>query len=304
MGYAPGVLAAEGPLTYQPHPEVWLLVAAVVCLGLYVTRVIQPKMVELGEAPVTRRQKRFFAAAVGVLWLASDWPVHDLAEEYLFSIHMVQHMVLTLIMPPLFLLATPGWLVKLVLGAGRTGRVLTRMGRPLFAALLYNGLLVLTHAAPLVNASVRLGPLHYVIHTTLVLSALLMWNPVCGPLPEMRLTLPTQMAYLFGMSIIPTIPAAFLTVADNPLYRAYERGDYRLWGVNVTQDQQAAGLIMKLGGGFYLWGLIIVLFVQWAGRHQAAERSRTTLNERQVLTYEEVRARFDQTEPPPAEVRS
>ena len=264
------MLAAQGPLSWQPHLEVWLLVGLVMSLGLFVTRVIHPKMVALGEAPVTRRQKWFFVAAVAVLWLASDWPVHDLAEEYLYSIHMVQHMVLTLVMPPLFLFATPRWLVELVLGAGRIGRGLQTLGRPLLAALLYNGLLVLTHAAPLVNAAVKIGPLHYVLHVLLVFAALLMWNPVCGPLAEARLSLPVQMAYLFAMSIVPTVPAAFLTVAENPIYRAYERGAYRLWDVTMIQDQQAAGLIMKLGGGFYLWGLIVILFAQWATRHEAS----------------------------------
>jgi putative membrane protein len=295
------VLAAQGPLRWQPHPEVWFLVLCVIGLGFYVTRVIQPKLVAAGEAVITRRQKGFFVAGVAVLWVASDWPVHDLAEEYLYAIHMVQHLFFVLVMPPLFLLATPAWLVRLILGSGRVGAVLTKLGRPLFAGLLYNGLLAMTHAAPLVNASVRIGPLHYGLHAALVMSALLMWNPVCGPVPELRLSLPTQMAYLFGMSVLPTIPAAFLTVADNPLYRAYERGSYRLWDVTVVQDQQAAGLIMKLGGGFYLWSIIIVLFFQWASRNQEAERRHTTLDERQVLTYDAVEATFARSEPAPVE---
>lgn len=295
------LLAADGPLRWQPHPEVWFLVLCVLGLGFSITRVIQPKMVAAGEAPVSKRQKRFFVAAVLVLWLASDWPVHDLGEEYLFSIHMVQHLVFTLIMPPLFLLATPAWLMRLVLGSGRTGAFLQKLGRPLFAGLLYNALVIATHAAPVVNNAVKIGPLHYVVHAVLVFSALLMWNPVCGPLPEQRMALPVQMAYLFGMSVLPTIPAAFLTVADNPLYRAYERGPYRLWDVSIIQDQQAAGLIMKLGGGFYLWGIIIVLFFTWAGRHQKAERSHMTLNEKQVLTYADVEERFAASTPPKAE---
>lgn len=296
------VLAAQGPLSWQPHPEVWFLVLMVIGLGFYVTRVIQPKVVQAGGAPVTRRQKGFFCAGLLVLWIGSDWPVHDLAEEYLFAVHMVQHLVFTLIMPPLFLLATPRWLVELILGAGRTGRVLTKLGRPLIAGLLYNGLIVLTHAAPIVNASVKFGPLHYVLHAALVTSAFLMWNPVCGPITENRLSLPTQMAYLFGMSIIPTFPAAFLTVANNPLYRAYERGTYRLWGVNIIQDQQAAGLIMKLGGGFYLWGIIIVLFVKWSGRQERSERSNMRRNGDKVLTYEQVRREFEQAPGPPSEL--
>ena len=298
----PALVAAAGPLRWQPHPEVWFLLLAVVGLGFYVTRVIQPTMVLAGEQPVTRRQKRFFAAGVFVLWLASDWPLHDLAEEYLFAAHMVQHLSLTLLMPPLLLLATPAWLIRLILGAGRTGKVLAALGRPLFAGLVYNALVAFTHAAPLVNTSVQNGPVHYVVHATLVLSALLMWNPVCGPVPELRLSLPAQMVYLFGMSVLPTIPAAFLTVAENPLYRAYERGPYRLWEVNVIDDQQMAGLIMKLGGGSYLWAIILVLFFTWANRQQAAERSHRTPNTQQVLTYEQVAAQFEESSPPATEL--
>ena len=54
-----------------------------------------------------------------LLWLASDWPMHDISEEYLFSMHMTQHMVLTYMVPPVMLLATPEWLARLVLGRGR-----------------------------------------------------------------------------------------------------------------------------------------------------------------------------------------
>ena len=54
-----------------------------------------------------------------VLWAASDWPVHDISEEYLYSVHMVQHMALSYFLPPLALMATPTWLARVVLGDGR-----------------------------------------------------------------------------------------------------------------------------------------------------------------------------------------
>lgn len=289
------MLAATGPLHWQAHPEVWLLVVAVVGLGFYVTRVIQPKVVAAGTgAAVTTKQRWFFAAGVVVLFAASDWPIHDVAEEYLYSIHMVQHLLLTYLMPPLFLLAMPGWLLELILGTGRVGRGIRTLCRPIVAGVLFNALVIVTHAAPLVNLSVRVAPVHYVVHVVLVLAAFVMWMPVCGPVPELRMTLPVQMAYLFLMSVLPTIPAAFLTVAENPLYQAYNKS-YRMWGVSVVQDQQAAGLIMKLGGGFYLWTIIGVLFFKWAGRHVEAERANITVTERDVLTFEHVRAEFDRT---------
>ncbi len=287
------MLAATGPLQWQAHPEVWLLVGSVIGLGFYVTRVIQPKVVAAGMgAPVTRRNRFFFALGVLVLWLASDWPMHDVAEEYLYSVHMFQHLLLTYVLPPLFLFATPTWLVRLVLGSGRVGAAVQTLCRPLVAGIVFNALVIITHAAPLVNASVRVAPFHYFVHLVLVLSAFAMWMPVCGPVPELRMTLPIQMAYLFMMSVLPTIPAAFLTVAENPLYQAYNTA-YRMGGLSVTEDQQVAGLIMKLGGGFYLWTIIAVLFFKWSSRHMQAQRSEITVTERDVLTFEHVQEAFE-----------
>jgi putative membrane protein len=153
-----------------------------------------------------------------------------------------------------------------------------------------------------VNTSVRVGPFHYFVHVSLVLFAFLMWMPVCGPVPELRLTLPVQMGYIFLMSVIPTIPSAFLIVAENPIYRAYD-GPFRMWGISVIQDQQAAGLIMKLGGGFYLWTIITVLFFKWSARHLEAERQSRVVTERDVLTFELVQAEFDRAGQPPADVK-
>ncbi len=107
---AASAAAAPDVWRWQPHPEVWVLLASLVGLYAYAVRVIGPKVVPAGQRPVSRRQLVAFAGAVLVLWAASDYPVHDLSEEYLFSVHMVQHLLLTLVMPPLFLLATPaGW---------------------------------------------------------------------------------------------------------------------------------------------------------------------------------------------------
>jgi putative membrane protein len=265
------VAAAQNPWQWQPHPEVWLLVALVIGLGFYVERVIAPTMVAAGELPISSRQKRFFWAGVFVLWAASDWPVHDFGEQYLFSVHMVQHLVLSFVLPPLFLLAIPAWLARLVIGKGRLGRLLLRLAKPVVAGLAFNLFVALSHWTVVVNHAITNGPFHFTLHLTLVLLAVMMWLPVCGPLPELRLPPLVQCAYLFLMSVIPTIPAAWLTFAERPVYTAYDR-PYRLWGVSVIQDQQAAGLIMKLGGGAYLWTLIIIIFFRWAARHQAEEQ--------------------------------
>ena len=71
-------------------------------------RVIGPHAVPFGQPPVSRRQRgAASSAAMLMLWAASDWPIHDLGEQYLYSAHMLQHMMLSYFLPPLALLATP-----------------------------------------------------------------------------------------------------------------------------------------------------------------------------------------------------
>jgi putative membrane protein len=249
---------------WDPHPEVWLLIAGIIGLGFYASRVIQPHAVAGGEAPITRHQRWWFALGVLLVWIASDWPLHDIAELRLYSAHMLQHMLLTVVIPPVFLLATPEWLGRFILGDGRIDRWFHVLARPLPAIVGYNVLAALGHWAGIVNLAVTNGPFHYLMHTLFVGTALLAWTPVCGPFPELRASPPVQMLIVFSMSIIPTIPAAFLTAAENPIYSSYDHGP-RLWGFTVMGDQQFAGAVMKVFEGAYLWAIIIVMLLKWLG---------------------------------------
>ncbi len=255
------------PWAFVPHPEVWLLVGFLTAAYVYMVRVIGPKAVGPGVEVISRRNRNAFIAAMVILWIASDWPVHDISEDYLYSVHMVQHMALAFWVPPLALMATPEWLMRTLIGSGWIYKALRWLTLPVVAALLYNGGTMLTHLPSLVNASVGdgywNGALHYGLHVIVVTASLLMWMPVVGPIPEFRLGLIGKMIYLFAQSIVPTIPAAFLTFADSAVYSAYER-PVRLWGMSLVDDQQLAGAIMKLMGGMFLWALVIYYFMQYA----------------------------------------
>ncbi len=295
------VAAAVDAWRWQPHPEVWFLVLGVVGLSLYVTRVIGPKVVPEGQPVLTRFQKANLVAGILTLWLASDWPLHDLGEEYLFSLHMTQHLLLSYLMPMFFLLATPVWLARLVVPDGSAAyRWLRRFSRPLVAGLLFNAMVVFTHWPALVNEAVTNGPMHYAVHILVVSTAVLMWMPVLGPFPEWRMASPAAVAYLFAMSLLPTVPASWLIFAEGSVYDVYDT-TFRLWGISVTSDQQTAGLIMKLAGGFYLWTVMGVIFFRWAYGQQSGdparmEATRTARHDRVVpdgsLTYGEVEAAF------------
>ena len=204
--------------------------------------------------------------------MASDWPVHDLAEGYLFSVHMVQHMLITLVAAPLLLLGTPAWLARRLL-PGRLLRVARQAARPVPNLFQFNAILVLSHWPFWVNATLRNHPLHFVAHALLLLSALLMWMVIVSPLPEVpRARPPMQMLYLFLQTLLPTVPASFLTFGSKPLYSFYETVP-RLYGWSALSDQQVAGLIMKLVGGFYLYTIIAVIFFRWYGDEERKERA-------------------------------
>ena len=260
----------------QLHPEVWLTVGVLAALGFYAVRVVGPLAMRGPTPPAaiaTKRQKLCFAAGLGLLWLSADWPMHDIAEEYLYSVHMVQHLLISFAVPPLLLLAVPEWLARLiVLDASRSSRLLRCLCHPVAAGVAFNAVQALTHWSAVVDLSVRSGAFHYLMHLLVFATALLMWMPVLGPLRELQLSEPAKMVYLFTMSIVPTVPAAWLTFAEGVVYPAYDHGA-RLWGVSVTADQQAAGAIMKVIGGGYLWTLIAFRFFRWSAAQRRSEES-------------------------------
>lgn len=291
------VAAAAGSVDFWrwvPHPEVWLLVGGLVGLYAYAARVIGPKVVPSGTPAVTRAQKRWFTFGILLLWAAADWPVHDIGEQYLYLVHMLQHIVLTLVVPPVMLLATPEWLARLVLGNGRANTIVRRMARPVPAGIAFNALALLSHWQVIVNNASTNGLFHYGVHTALVTIAILFWIPVCGPFPELRIVPPAQMIYLFVASIVPTVPGAWLTFADGAVYSAYDI-PARLWGISVTSDQQVAGLLMKLVGGGYLWALITVIFFRWVAHDEVAHPAGA------VLTWDQVQQEFDDHPAPTAD---
>lgn len=267
----PALFAEVSPWAFQAHPEVWFLVLAIIGMGWWTSR-IGSRVLPSGTPVASLFQKRAFVAAVLLLLLSADWPVHDIAEEHLYSVHMIQHMSITMFVPPLFLLATPAWLARLViLDGGVPSTILRRLTNPVVAGVLFNALVALTHWSGIVRLSAENGAFHYTAHVTIFASALLMWMPIVSPIREHRLGPPGQMLYLFLMSIIPTIPAGWLTFAEGAVYKVYDDG-FEPWGIGVISDQQAAGAIMKVFGGFFLWGIIVVKFFRFA-QSERAERS-------------------------------
>ena len=241
----------------------------------------------VGTPAATRRQVMTFGFGLLMLWLASDWPIHDIAEDYLLSVHMVQHLMISLLVPPLLLLGIPPWLMRRLLSPRALGAVVRKLARPFPAAVIFNTVVAVSHWPALVNSALRSEPVHFSVHAVLFTAALLMWFPVFNRLPEYpRIREPARMVYLFLQSIVPTVPASFLTFGDGVLYKFYASVP-RPWAVSAIEDQQTAGAIMKVIGGGGLWAVIVVMFFRWYAR--------TERDQGDVLTWEDVERQLEET---------
>ena len=254
---------------WHPHPDVWLLLGIPLVGYFLALRRLGPRVTGPGEAPATRRQKTSFLLGGATLWVASDWPIHELAEHSMYWVHMVQHLLQALVAPPLLLLGVPAWMARAILRPRALLLLARTLSRPILALLVFNAVIALIHWPEVVNLMVRSELAHLGFHTLIVGSALLMWMPVFSPLLEIpRLPYPLQMLYLFLQSLLPTVPASFMTFADTPLFDAYVNLA-RPWGMSAVTDQMIAGLTMKIVGGLILWAVIAYLFFTWYRQEEA-----------------------------------
>jgi putative membrane protein len=273
------MLVATAFPSWTPHPDVWLLVGlfaagyaiAIVRLG--------PRWAVPGQAVVTRFQITCWSLGVLAMWVASDYPIHDIAERYNYSVHMVQHLMFSMLCAPLLLLGMPAWLLRGLLRPPALFRLVRALARFVPALVIFNVVLVVTHWPVMVNASLHSGLVHFSLHSVLFVSSLVVWLPIVSPLPEIpRLVPVVRMLYLFAWSVVPTVPASFLTFGSKPLYSFYEHVPH-LYGLSTLQDQQLAGLIMKIGAGLLLWMIIAVVFFRWASEEERANTPRHGLDD-------------------------
>lgn len=221
-----------------------------------------------GSNPVERWRVASFLAGLGVLMLALASPLDTLSDRYLLSAHMVQHMLLTLTMPPLLLAGTPGWLLRPLLRRSAMALQVRFWTRPLVAFLAFNLTVGLSHFPLIYNFTLENHGAHIAEHLAYMATAVLMWWPLLSPLPELpRLSYPLQMLYMFLQTIPGALVGSLITLSDRLLYPVYAAAP-RLWGLSPQADQQLGGLIMWIGVSTLFFAIMTVVFFVWASREE------------------------------------
>ena len=256
-------------LAFHLHADVLGILTALVLAYELSVRRLAGTLAPRGEPAVTGRQRLAFHSGVLSLLVVSSWPVHDIGEGSLFLFHMVEHMVFGFVAPPLLLLGVPWWLLRALVRPLLP--VLQVLVRPIVALVLFNAVLGLIHVPEVVELMIRSEPAHFGLHLLVLATGVLMWWRVIDPIPDVASLPPFfKMGYVFLQSLVPTIPASFLTLGESALYPVYETMP-RLWGISAHSDQVIGGLIMKLGGGLLLWGVIAGIFFRWWAEEQRLE---------------------------------
>ena len=251
---------------WHGHPEVLIGLAALE--GAYL----------LGVGPLRERhnlaersnprQVATFTLGVLVILVSLLSPLHYLSDRYLFSAHMLQHVLLTLVAPPLLIVGTPDWLVRPFLRPDVVFRLARLATHPVPAFAVFNIVFSLWHIPALYNLSVTHHSVHIGEHLLFMGTATLMWWPIASNMPELpRLAYPLQMVYLFLLSIAQLIVFAAITFSRVPLYEWYADAP-QIWALSPVVDQQIGAIIMKMGGGALFMTLLIVAFFRWYKREE------------------------------------
>jgi len=216
-------------------------------------------------APGARRRFSFHGALL-IMFLSLNGPLHDLSDSYLFSAHMVQHLLLAFLVAPMLLLGVTGAMLRPLIGPPAIRRLAEWGLGPVRCFAIFNVVIAVWHLPPMYNYALAHHPVHILQHLLILAASVIMWWPILSPLPELpRLSYPGQMLYLFLMSIPMAIVAVYIAYSDGILYPMYARAP-RMWGITPMDDQQIGGLIMWVPGGLVLWIAITAVYFRWSHR--------------------------------------
>lgn len=248
--------------TWRAYPGVWLFIGLLAVA--YVASVRRA-----GVARVDGRRRAAFIGGLLVLWLALDWPLGALGAGYLASVHMAQFLMIALLAPSLMLLGVPPAAYARLSELPWVLSVLRVLTNPLIALAVFGVVVYWTHLPGVVDSLMVTQAGSFALDIVWLLGGFVFWWPVVSPVPERpRFPAASKMGYLFLATLINTLPYAFLTFGDLPFYALYELAP-PVSGITTRQDQQIAGLLMKMGGGLILWGAITILFFRWFQREEA-----------------------------------
>jgi putative membrane protein len=277
------------------HPHIqWLSDPAVLAplalfAGIYVWRFLQVRR----EADARGRppsgagplQALAFGAGMLALLAALVSPIDGLGEDYLFSAHMVQHVLLGDIAPLLILLGLSRTIMRpATRRLMRLERALGPLANPATGIAAWLALMYLWHVPALYDAAAENAAVHLAEHVSFFAAGVALWWPLIQPVPmRRRLTGLQPLAYIGAAKAGLAALGLYLAWSSTPLYPYYEQTP-RIWDLSPVEDQNIGGVIMMVEQSFTLVIVMVALFVRMLAQSEEEERRRERLEERAGVT--------------------
>ena len=267
FGFADDPLVIVG---WQVDP---VLIGGLLALAVAYALAVGPLRTRLApDAPFERGKALMFGAALLLLYLVEGSPLHDLAERYLLSAHMLQHLLLSYVVARMILVGVPAWLWRRLLLNRFVAPVARRVLRPTVTFVVFSVAFALWHIPVIYEGALMSPTVHHIEHIVFLVTAIMLWWPILSPLPELpRAPHLVQLAYLFTIPIAQLPVFAAITFSPDVVYRTYEVAPRVYPWLSAVGDQALAGAIMKVMGLGFFSVPFARIFFDWYRR----ENSRT-----------------------------
>jgi putative membrane protein len=258
--------AADTSWTFEP--------GAIILLAL-LTWAYAARWRAVARQPGARRVSRWrataFGAAMVVIAVALISPVDALADQ-LFSIHMVQHVLLLDVAPVLLMLSlTKGLLRPATRRLQRLERAAGPLAHPAFAVVAYVAVMWIWHVPKLYDTALEHPTVHVLEHVCFLSVGILYWWHLLSPIRSRISTGPFgPVVYMLVTKLFVGLLGIGITFAPDPLYAFYEHAP-RIWGLSALDDQAVAGAIMAIEQSVVMGIALTYLFVRALGESERDE---------------------------------
>ena len=246
------------------------------CLGLIVAYLL------IVRSRITK-QSVFYFLGVIILFLALVSPLDEISDTYLFSAHMVQHLLFILVVPPFLLLGIPEWVFRKGMKWKFFRKTEHLLSNPIVAWSAGAGAMWIWHWPPLFNAALANETFHAFEHLSILVMGTIFWWVVISPLKEERMNPLYLIFYLFSACIACTILGIIITFSAVGLFPAYLNPQDAAgilpiirdgWGFSPSVDQQVGGLLMWVPACLVYVSAVIGTLVRW---YRTPDRDTLTL---------------------------
>lgn len=246
--------------------------------------------------PLERRRLLAFIAAIVLIALMLLTPIDMIARTQLFMVHMLQVVVLVTLCSPLLLYSCPAWLVQPVIDNRMTRPIVRFLTQPVIASCIFNITFLIWYTPRIYSATLTNGTLYHVELWAVLLTSLLNWWPLIGPVRLLhQMSYPMKMLYAFVDGQPVDIFAFLLVFTEVVFYPQYMvPRSFTSFGFNSLADQTIGGSLLLIPG---LVDLVVMspLFFRWLG--QIEQRAKIEDQQRQEeAEAEEVRLAIEEAE--------